>query len=675
MPGPPHVRTWKNKLRFKPQPVLHAAPPAVVPQHTWRLMDGASGRPGVGSSGTQPPASPSGAGIGAYIAGCPFGVSQGGLWFQGYWWYAPAGGDTGAQKFALWETYAGGPSAGYLIPGSVVTSGTLTAGQWNFVPLSTPLLLTPYAQNATTGSASYVAATGWTVVNGFPDTANQFGAGNPYAAGITNGPLFTFGASVNSGITPNSIPVMPFATGNNDPSFVMPQTNNANDNLWLDVQVSDIAPAGGSFRAFPNLPSAFAGAAGQTLSYTLGFQFSVSQSCALAKIWHCSVPSSTVLPSRCAVWDVLSQTVVAGTDNTSPSWKKPDGTAASAGAGWVYCDYSGAGVTLSAGVQYKAATFASSGGAQWFAASTGFWGAGQFYPSGITAGPLVIPNAASSSPGQSSWNLGTTWTYPATTSAADETDWIDVEVTPAVAGAFTGSAALVVTSALTAAGINAASSGASLAVTATAAAAGSAGGAASLTATAALAAAGTVSGGGAALAVTAATTAAGTAGGTAALTASAALAAAGNKAASTGASAALTATLTAAGSVTSGLSSGAVLAATATLAATGNKAATSGAALTVAAGLAAAGNKAASTGASLAVTASMAAAGNKAASASATAAITATLTAAGRTQGPVTYGTVTAGQMTIARAEQGQQALAHAEQGQQATAHAEGGQW
>ena len=95
---------------------------------TYRLMDGASGRPGVGSSGTQPPSAGTSY-SGDYLAGIVFNVNQGNLWFQGYWWWVGGSGqDTTALKFALWQqTSSGGGGGGTLVPGRVVTSGTLTA--------------------------------------------------------------------------------------------------------------------------------------------------------------------------------------------------------------------------------------------------------------------------------------------------------------------------------------------------------------------------------------------------------------------------------------------------------------------------------------------------------------------------------------------------------------------
>ena len=391
---------------------------------TYRLMDGASGRPGVGSSGTQPPASGT-AYSGNYLAGLVFKVTSGSLWLSGYHWYVAASGqDTnpaGGTKFALWQIW--GNSQQTFVPGSTVTSGTLTAGAWNFVALATPLLL---AQGAV-----YEAAIGYVAASGFPLTANQFGASQPYSAGITNGPLHAYGSSTGSDPTPFTRVQMPFSTAGNDPAVIMPGLNDLNDILWLDVQVTDVAPASPRYRIFPNMPGATLTGGSQSLAYTLGMQFSLSQSCTLQKIWHYSSPGSTVLPTRCAIWAVSGQTVVSGTDNTSPSWKKPDGTAASAGVGWIYVDYSASGVTLAPSTNYKVSTFTNDNVDPWFGATTGYWTSGGNGSAGLAQGPLTAPNSAGASPGQNSWNTGITWTYP-NTSTSPENDWIDVEVAPVV---------------------------------------------------------------------------------------------------------------------------------------------------------------------------------------------------------------------------------------------------
>ena len=150
---------------------------------TWRLMDGVSGRPGTGSSGTQPPATATANGSGV-VNGTTFYVTQGGMWFQGFWYYCCASGQsTAPQKFCLWSATS---AAGWVVPGTVVTSGTLTAGAWNYVPLAQPVQLAIWG--------IYKAAVG--VPAGEPEfrptSASQFVSEEPYSAGIVNGPLTAF---------------------------------------------------------------------------------------------------------------------------------------------------------------------------------------------------------------------------------------------------------------------------------------------------------------------------------------------------------------------------------------------------------------------------------------------------------------------------------------------------
>jgi hypothetical protein len=399
---------------------------------TWRLFDGVSGRPGFGSSGTVPPAA--GAPFAAaYIAGNVFNVTKGGLWFQGYQWLVCASGvDTSGWKFALWQvtTGAGAASAdaahSFLVPGSVVTGGTLTAGQFNYVPVTVPLALAP--------NTAYCAAVGKTVVTGFPDSTHQFGAGNPYAAGITSGPL-QMQVTTSTLLADIKEVQSPFTTAGADPSVTLPATNNLDDILWLDVQVTDIAPAGATYRAWPNVgfPYPRIVTANDQSGYELAMQFSVSQPCAVQRIWHYSPTGSTadgsavatVLPTRCNLWDVASQTIVPGSDNTSPAWS------GAAGSGWVSVDYTTKNLVLSAGTQYKVSTFHAAG-ANWFGAVASVFGAGQWFGSGFTAGPLTIPGSAAASPGQQSWNTPG-FAYP-NTSTNPEADFIDIEVLPVPAG-------------------------------------------------------------------------------------------------------------------------------------------------------------------------------------------------------------------------------------------------
>lgn len=400
---------------------------------TYRLMDGLSGRPGSG------PASPTSY-AGNFLAGVNFSVTGRVMWFEGYWWWVPAGGDTGAQKFALWNHWASASNT--LISGSVVTSGTLTAGTWNYIPLGTPLQLAPGTQ--------YVAATGWSAVAGFPVTNNQFGSGDPYAAGITNGPLTAWSDSTNGGTNDYpgtyALPQGLFSTAGTDPSANMPAAGSNSANFWIDVQVSDTAPAGyaGSYRAYPNMGDALGYANDTANNFTLGTEFSLSAAAVLDNVWFYSPSGVSQLPTECAIYDVSSGTIVAGTDNASPSWKLPGGGAAAAGDGWMYAPMAGS-IQLAASTNYRVVVFnGAATPAVWNCATANYWSTG-FGAAGLTAGPISMPdNAAASSPGQDSYHQGTPIHAP-DTSAGPFNYWLDVEVTPASGTPHTATASLTVT--------------------------------------------------------------------------------------------------------------------------------------------------------------------------------------------------------------------------------------
>jgi hypothetical protein len=346
---------------------------------------------------------------GPFTTGVVWEVTSGGCWLDGYWWWVcPTGQSTSAQKFALWQVYDG--QDGTLVPGSTVTSGTLTSGQWNFVSLSKPAPLAI--------GAIYVAATGFT--GSFPDTDNEFGSGETYASGIVNGPLTAFSDASGSNASPFGTAQGVFSVAGSDPTTVMPIYGSTSCNFWMDLQVDTNAPTGTSYRLWPSFPTLPGVLDSDTRGYTLATEFKLSQSCALDNIWFYSAPGATVLPTSCAIWDVASQTMVAGTDNTSPSWS------GSAGGGWVACAYSG--VTLPAG-DYKVSVFYG-GGAQWYLATTGYWTSGPG-GGGISAGPVTAPsNSSATSPGQSTYNDGS-WAYPGTSNDGNgENFWVDVEVTP-----------------------------------------------------------------------------------------------------------------------------------------------------------------------------------------------------------------------------------------------------
>jgi hypothetical protein len=391
---------------------------------TYRLFDGVSG-----------PSSPASYG-GPFLAGVVFTVTTSSCWLEGYWWWVcPTGQSTVAQEFALWIAYSNVPNAGVVLGEATVKSADLTPGQWNYVPLAVPVPLTI--------GANYVAVTGFS--GAFPIAPDSFGPGDPYADGIISGPLVAYSDVSGSLPQPYDIGQGVFSTSGDDPTAGMPvYADSQHSNFWLDVQVTTSPPAGTSYRLWPRLP-VIAGSGGQptdppdTLEQSNGTEFWLSTACTLDNIWFWSPPASAselgtpgvqVLPDACAIWDVATQAVVAGTFNGSPAWSGP------AGSGWVSCAYSG--ITLPAG-KYKTSIW-SAGGQVFFAEERYYFGnGGPAAANGIDAGPLYSPNLANATaPGNSSYQLGGpaqaggVFPYPDTFDTGDqgENRWVDVEVTP-----------------------------------------------------------------------------------------------------------------------------------------------------------------------------------------------------------------------------------------------------
>jgi len=369
---------------------------------------------------------------GPFLAGVLFCLTST-CWFEGYWWWVcPAGQPTSPQKFALWQVY--GETEGNLVPGSVVTSGTLTAGQWNYIPLPAPIQLS--IGNVTgVGAAVYEAATGFS--GGFPDSNGQFGSGGPYASGITNGPLFAYsdqGASAPAPASPTSFQGA-FSVAGTDPSVTMPNQGSDSSNFWMDLQVSDTAPDGysGSYRLWPNYPTVFPTQSTiDTESQTMGTQFTLSEPCTLNNVWFYSPPFAEALPASTQIWNATTQSLVSGT-NLTASWS---GGVAS---GWVANSYASPGVVLPAG-NYIATVFYG-GGEVFYMESRGYFGShqGDAGPAtnGMSNGPLSSPSNAKAfnPPGGNScyFQGGTSPTYPNGWDVNDggENRWVDVEVTPA----------------------------------------------------------------------------------------------------------------------------------------------------------------------------------------------------------------------------------------------------
>lgn len=377
---------------------------------TWRLMDGLAGRPGSGPAAVT-------AYAGNFLAGTAFSVTQWGMWFQGYYVWVPSNGDTTARRFCLWQVTNN--LAGAVIAGSTVTSGTLTQGAWNFVPLAAPVPLS--------SQVPYLAEMGYVASAGFPETKTQFGTAGTYIGGISNGPLNGYSDTAAAGGTnpvPNNWMTQgSFGTAGSDPAAqICNLGSDSSSNFWIDLQVADTAPAGyaGPYRLWPSMPVPAGTNTDQALNFTLGTQFSLSQACTVNRIWFYSGPGLTQLPTETAIYGIGSQAIIPGTDNTSPAWS------GAAGSGWVSA---AAGYVLPAG-NYKAAVFNGAvTPAAWNNNTALYWSTGPG-GGGITAGPLSAPDDAhAAAPGQASYHQGTPVHWPDTHSGP-YSYWVDLDVSP-----------------------------------------------------------------------------------------------------------------------------------------------------------------------------------------------------------------------------------------------------
>jgi hypothetical protein len=361
---------------------------------------------------------------GPFLAGIQFEVTAGGMWFEGYWWWVcPSGQPTAAQKFALWNVT--GQGSGTLIPGSVVTSGPLTAGQWNWVPLPAPFPLAV--------GTCYNACTGFT--GSFPNTIDQFDSGEPYGAGLVNGPLTAYSDTNGSLHTPYTTSQGVFGVAGTDPSANMPLDGSNSANFWMDLQVSDTAPAdyAGSYRLWPNKHDAAPETSPDSaVNYVVATEIHLSQECSVDRIWYYSPPGVGQLATECGIWDMGTRQLYG--ENASPSWS------GGAGSGWISCAISG--LVLPAG-QYKVAIYNGAAvPAPWSAKQLRYWdiGPGQH---GITNGPLAAPSLADAStatiyqgsgqePGQCTFAVGPPDQYPDLyVDGLAQNYWVDAEVTPA----------------------------------------------------------------------------------------------------------------------------------------------------------------------------------------------------------------------------------------------------
>ena len=175
-----------------------------------------------------------------------------------------------------------------------------------------------------------------------------------------------------------------FTVAGSDPTALMPANGNQSDNLWMDIQVTDVAPNGASYRLWPSYPVASDGGLGisnDTHQGTMGTEFTLSAACTLNNIWFYSPPGVSVLPDGCMIWDVATQQIVPGTQNLSASWS------GAPGSGWVACAYSG--VTLAPG-DYVTSVYYSGGQTFYIEQNNYFGGGGPRVRGGHRHGPAHL---------------------------------------------------------------------------------------------------------------------------------------------------------------------------------------------------------------------------------------------------------------------------------------------
>jgi len=326
-------------------------------------------------------------------------------WLQAYFAWVPPGGDLLANKCALYQ----GLSAvtGALIPGTVVTSGTLTAGAWNLIPLPSPVPLS--------AGTPYTAARGWTAVNGFPFTASQFGATQPFASGFTSGSLFAYSDATGGGTpgtsNPAGLPQGSFSSISADPVAQLADQGSLSSNFWTDILVSDAAPSGyaGTYELNPsNVNGNLSAVLDLNVNYNVGTEFALAAAPGVAGypvpgIKYLSPPGAASLATRASIWSIsgggLVRAEVAGAALAAPSWS------GGAGSGWVTALFAVPPV-LPPG-KYVAAVYNSNGtgglapglGPGWNAKDsiTGGYGPGGDFTAGITNGPLSAPGLAAAS--------------------------------------------------------------------------------------------------------------------------------------------------------------------------------------------------------------------------------------------------------------------------------------
>lgn len=347
------------------------------------------------------PATPSGSGGGGGATtgsyGLQFSVTSKSI-LQGLWFYSPAGATVIPDLIGLYDLTTG------LIQYQTATWNGAIASGWIFAPFRAPVNLVPGVLYKAAMHVPF-ASGNWNI------TAASYWSSGAGGSGITSG-ILTAPSDAAAGNFQNS-----YVSGS---SIQYPNTSTSAANIWMDVQVT--ASPTTSYTAFKQVSNALA-ATNDNGAYTMGMQFQNSFPFYLNAVWFYSPFGSGELPETIGVYNVPAQSLV---HSETPVWSGPSGS------GWVRAAFMQPPL-LNASTNYKAIILKTGGTNNWYAAYTHYWDTTGPGASGLTNGPMTIPNNTNALNGQTGgggqdvFNAGSALNYPNNAFNAGNY-WVDAEV-------------------------------------------------------------------------------------------------------------------------------------------------------------------------------------------------------------------------------------------------------
>lgn len=321
---------------------------------------------------------------------------------SGIWFYSPSGATVRPDVIGIFD------SSGNLVQWANPSWSGAAGTGWILATFAAP------AQLAT--GTQYVAVIHMPFSSGFWNvTDTTYWSSGAGASGITSGPLTAPGNS---------------AAVHGQNSFVVssglgfPNTSLAGNNIWMDIQVTDVNP--NVHTVFSQNPVSDP-STNDNSTYTMGMQFQVTAASTSTAIWWYSpyIPTAAAdIPTEVALYDMTSTTMLA---DQIPTWSGPQGS------GWVRYQWT-TPITLTVGHVYQILVVKQGSGNNWYAAHSHYWDTTGPGASGLTSGPITVPNDANAringglGVGQDSFHVGATLAVPNSDFGASNY-WVDVEVT------------------------------------------------------------------------------------------------------------------------------------------------------------------------------------------------------------------------------------------------------